>query len=50
MLIQEELLVVRIIKVGIEPDNLASFPCFKSVGFMEVGIDNEGLISLSLKL
>lgn len=50
LLNRQELSIVKIIKVEIEPDNLASLHCFKKVGFIEEGINNEGYINLALKV
>lgn len=38
---------VQIIKVSIEIDNVASLQCFKKVGFIEEGVDSDGMIALS---
>ncbi|MEK3886506.1 hypothetical protein [Bacillus sp. FSL K6-3431] len=47
---KSELSSVQIIKVSIEPDNIASLHCFKQAGFIEEGLDKEGFITLSLNL
>lgn len=47
LLQKTELSAVQIIKVGIETDNVASLQCFKKVGFIEEGLDMDGLIALS---
>lgn len=50
LLQRPEISTVEVIEVGIEQDNIASIHCFKQVGFIEEGIDEDDYINFSLKL
>lgn len=47
LLKRSELSLTQMIKVGIETDNHASIQCFKKVGFVEDGLDKDGLVELT---
>ncbi|WP_422661272.1 GNAT family N-acetyltransferase [Paenibacillus sp. EC2-1] len=50
LLKRSELSSTQMIKVGIETDNHASINCFKKVGFVEHGLDKDGLLELTYYL
>ncbi|UVI29417.1 GNAT family N-acetyltransferase [Paenibacillus spongiae] len=50
LLKRPEISSVQMIKIGIEPDNIASLNCFRKVGFIEQGLDDEGLVEFAYPL
>lgn len=50
LLVRTELAGVQTVKAYVETDNFASLHCFKKVGFVEEGLDPDGLFTLSYTL